>query len=105
MDAGAIGLWSTLSAPACAAYGVAAAQAERVGGTAGKIGPAGIFVFIVLAALAVASARTAPDALSCLFLVTMLSYLAAYDLGVMAVPVTPLLMAIVLGLGVGVIEG
>lgn len=105
MDATAIGLWTMLSAPVCAAYGVAAAKRERLGDAVGRIGPISALAVIVLAALAVASAPTLADGLRYLFLATMLSYLAVFDLRAMAVPVAPTSFAIALGLGVGVVEG
>jgi prepilin signal peptidase PulO-like enzyme (type II secretory pathway) len=105
LETSVISFWATLGAPACAVYGVAAARRECVAEQDRAIGPKGILVFIVLAALVVASARTLTDALSYLFLVTVLSYLAAFDLRAMAVPVIPLLLAIAAGLGVSITQG
>ena len=76
-----------------------------MGAEIAAIGFKGAFVAMVLAALAVASAPTLADALCCLYLATILSYLAAFDLRTMAVPVTPILFAVALGLGVSVVEG
>lgn len=103
MDITPIGLWTALSAPACAAYGVAAANRERLEEPVGVVGPLSACAIIVLAAMAVASASTLAVALKHLILATLLAYLATFDLRAKAVPVAPVLVGLALGLVVGVV--
>lgn len=105
MDLSAVGLWTALSAPACAAFGVSAANREILQGSTRRVGWTSACIIVALAAAAVASASSLGEACRYLILATALSYLAAYDLRAMAVPAAPILVAIALGLGVSVVEG
>lgn len=105
IDFAAMGVWAALSAPACAAYAVAAANRARIDGPVGQVGPLLTLVFASAAAVVVASAATPIEAVKHLILAAALAYLAAFDLRAMAVPVWPALAGVMIGVSAGAIDG
>jgi prepilin signal peptidase PulO-like enzyme (type II secretory pathway) len=104
-DIAVIGLWTVLSAPACAAYGVAAANRAKFEEPTASVSLLSAALIVALASLVVASAPTLIGALKYLLLATTLSYLAAFDLRALAAPVAPIALITVLGLGLAFVEG
>src|SRR5262245_50897569 len=99
MESAAVWMWAVLSAPAGAAYAVAAANRARFDEPAGHIGMAEGVAIVLIASCAVATAPSAYLALQIAIFSTVLAYLAAFDLRSMSVPVWPIIFFGAAGLG------
>jgi leader peptidase (prepilin peptidase) / N-methyltransferase len=98
-------MWAVMSAPAGAAYAVAAANRARFDEPTDRLGTGAGLAIVLLALGAVATAPSANAALQIVLFSTMLAYLAAFDLRSMSIPVWPVLFFCVVGLGLSLADG
>jgi len=103
MNSTMLAVWLVMSAPACALY--AAAAANRGAATANVAKFSWALLFASAATFATMFAPGLMEAVGALALMSMLTYLAVFDLKALAVPVWPTLSFTPPGLALALIQG
>jgi hypothetical protein len=97
----AFGAWIAMAAPACAAYGAVAANKVTLEEAAAAKAPMSVIVLLAAATFAVVlGAAGWVEAASALLLMSLLAYLAVFDLRFMAAPIAPILVGCVVGVAI-----